>query len=192
MVVLSDVAQVIAGLPVVAAQGDFSDEALRLIGIRALTDDAQVDFENWDEGHGTVSSGFQVREGDVLLTSRGTSLRAAIARRVPNEVFFASANLIILRADVGRVLPPILWACVTSFLQSQRERQVSRQSVGQVSLPIKEVRALRFRLPPLHEQHALAAAIDSMLLAHAAARAVADQQGSVLRTFISAQFRPLF
>lgn len=192
MVILSDVAQVVAGLPVVAAHGAFAGETLRLIGIRALSDDGQVDFANWDEGHGTASRESQIREGDILLTSRGTSLRASIAWHVPEDVFFASANLIILRADVCRILPPILWACITSFLRSQREHQVSRQSVGQVSLPIKEVRALRFQVPPMHQQHALAEAINSMLQAHAAARAVADQQGAVLRSFIAARFRPLF
>lgn len=197
MPVISEVAKVIAGMPAVSTHLPVSSDEVSVpaIGISALKEDAQVDFSRVDEVRYAANRNSHdavVREGDVLLTCRGTSLRAAIARHVPEEDIFASANLIILRAYPGLVLPPVLWACVSSFLASQHEGHITRQSVGQVSLPIKDIRALRFDFPPIHQQYALAAAINSMLLAHAAARAAAEQQAKVLHTFISARFRPIF
>ena len=197
MPTLSEVAQVITGMPAVPSQNPISSDELpvRAIGISALTEDAEVDYSRLDEvRYAPNRNSFEavVREGDVLLTIRGTALRAAIARRLPQEEVFASANLIILRANPAFVLPPVLWACITSFLHSQHGTQISRQSVGQVSLPVKEIRSLRFDLPPLHHQYALADAIESLLIARSAARAAANQHGVVLHSFISSQFRPLF
>lgn len=61
---------------------------------------------------------FRIREDDILITSKGTAMKMAIADRLPQNAF-ASGNITIIRVDRSRYHPYILF----EYLNSEKGRQ---------------------------------------------------------------------
>lgn len=102
---------------------------------------------------------FRVQAGDILLSCRATTLKAA---RVTEEGtgLIASSNLIVLRPG-GRLLPALLLALLRSSPWQELLRLRSRSSTSLIQLTLRDVEDLPVPLPPSELQQQLASLIDA-------------------------------
>ncbi len=98
----------------------------------------------------------KLQREDVVLTTRGTIGNAAFYNEsVPYENLRINSGMVILRCDHTRMLPTYLY----HFLRSpQFHGQVNslRSGVAQPQLPIRDMRAIKLPLPPVHKQKSIA------------------------------------
>ena len=127
---------------------------------------------------------YRVREGDILVTSRGTQLRVA---RVESESVgaVASSNLIIVRPGPA-LAAPLVFALLRSPWGQAQLLSRSRSSSAAIALTAKDVGALTVPVPPVELQQQLADLVETAERVHAAATAAADLRRTVAREVVIA------
>ncbi len=118
-----------------APLADLADTAPRLPGI------------NWDR--------FTLRTGDVVLTSKGSSLKTALVEQETAGAV-ATSNLIILRPNQRLVLPRVLLAILRLPSTDAKLRKTSRSSQLAIALNPKDVGKVIVPLPSMPIQADLA------------------------------------
>lgn len=93
------------------------------------------------------STRFELKEGDVVVLTRGNSFRAAIVDSDLAKVhLIPSANLVVLRPDSSKVKSTVLVAYLNSAHgQAQMEQFATGTTIK--NLPAIKLKALRFKLP---------------------------------------------
>jgi type I restriction enzyme M protein len=100
------------------------------------------------------------RDGDVLLakiTPCFENGKAGIARNLRNGIGFGSTEFIVLRTDVQRLLPELLYYFISSEKFRSRGIKHMTGTAGQQRLALSFVRGYEIPLPPLAEQERLVA-----------------------------------
>lgn len=102
---------------------------------------------------------FRIQAGDLLVSCRGTALKAA---RVHGGAagLIATSNLIVIRPG-EKLLPALLLALLRSGPWQQWMRLRSRSSTSLIQLTVKDLEDLPVPLPPMALQVELAALIDA-------------------------------
>ena len=98
----------------------------------------------------------KLRRGDVVLTTRGTIGNSAYySDSVPYDHLRINSGMVILRPDPEQILPTYLY----HYLRSQPfHDQVNslRSGVAQPQLPIRDMKRIKFPLPPIQKQASIA------------------------------------
>jgi hypothetical protein len=131
-----------------------------LIGINSLQDGRiqPANLERIPEDEAAGLQRFEVAPGDVLVTAKGSALKAALIGEAEAGLL-ASANLIVLRPDPAQVAPEVLYACVDSPPFQARAWSLSTASAGLLSLSVKALGTIEIPLPVREAQAPLAALI---------------------------------
>lgn len=133
---------------------------LPMIGVRDLADDAVAPLETLD----TVgfqrperADSYRVSKYDILVTGRGTALKFGL---VGNETVgaVASSNIIVIRPK-PEIVGPALYALLSSDIYRPKIELLRRGSTTLLSLSAKDLAKLELKLPPIEEQHRIAALI---------------------------------
>ncbi|MCK7612360.1 restriction endonuclease subunit S [Roseibium sediminicola] len=156
---LGDIAEVFAGVGVSREEAVQRDgEQLPMIGVRDLVDDAVSPIEALD----TVgfdkpqrAENYRVQTGDILLTGRGTAMKFGLVGP-ETEGAVASSNIIVVRPAFG-VVGAALYALLSSEAYRPKIELLRRGSTTLLSLSAKDLKRLELNLPPLEEQHRIAA-----------------------------------
>jgi restriction endonuclease S subunit len=115
---------------------------------------------------------FRARLGDVLLSCRGTVLKAAwVVDDMENTL--VSSNLIVIRPRSSLMLPQLILALLRSPAWQETLRSRTRSSTALMQLTVKDVEPLLVPVPPAHLQAKLAALIDAADSAYRSALAAA-------------------
>jgi restriction endonuclease S subunit len=128
-----------------------------------------------------------VRDRDVLLTARGTSLRAAV---VPAETegAIASANLLVVRLK-PELLPEVLVAFLeTAAGRKQLVAHATASAVGAFVITPKALSRLEITVPPMSIQIELAAFVRAGTESIRAAERVLDLRKELVRGVIEDVF----
>ena len=104
-------------------------------------------------------SASHVKSGDVLLNITGASIGRACS--VPDSFSEGNVNqhVCIIRPDQSRLLPGLLAAYLSTPMM-QREIQIEQKGASREGLTLQSIRNFRVIVPPLPEQHAIAAHLD--------------------------------
>ncbi len=107
-----------------------------------------------------------LQAGDLLMIRSNGSLdivgRAAVVTPEAFGMSFAG-YLVRLRTDPSTIDPNYVWLAMNSSeVRDQIERPI-RSAVGLKNVNLTEFGALAFRLPPLGEQHRIAAKVDALM-----------------------------
>lgn len=119
---------------------------------------------------------YQIRDGDVVLTCRGTKLRMGIAAATTDGAII-SANVISVRTG-ERLLPQVLLAFLRTAEGQRALRGAGQGSTG-LSLKVSDVARLQVPVPPLDMQRRLAALIEAAEEHHRAAVDAADRRRAI-------------
>jgi len=154
---LGDVAHIYSGLALgrrtTYLDGGYSLPALSvkdIVGDRLVADQA----ESLSFDHPAEADRYAARQGDVLVSARGTRLKVAV---VPPELDRAvvTATLIGIRpADL--VLPEVIAAFLRSPQGNKALLARARSSTQQVALAASDVATVEIPVPPMDEQHRIA------------------------------------
>lgn len=130
-----------------------------LIGIHSLQDGRvrSLNLERIPEDTAAALRRFAVETGDVLITAKGSVLKAALIGEAEAGLL-ASANLLVLRPDPARIAPELLYACVVSPPFQARAWEIST-GAGLLSLSAKALGTLEIPLPAREAQAPLTALI---------------------------------
>lgn len=156
---LGDVAEVFAGVGVSREEAVQRDgEQLPMIGVRDLVDDAvtpigALDTVGFDKPE--RAENYRVRTGDTLLTGRGTAMKFALVGE-ETEGAVASSNIIVVRPS-GGIIGAALYALLSSEAYRPKIELLRRGSTTLLSLSGKDLKRLELNLPPMDEQHRIAA-----------------------------------
>jgi hypothetical protein len=121
---------------------------------------------------------FRIQEDDLLVSCRGTLLKAA---RVSADAaaLLVSSNLIVVRPG-EQLLPAVLLALFRSAAWQSQLRLRARSSSGLLQLTVRDLESLSVPLPPRELQQELAELIEAEEAHHQAAlRAVALRRALV-------------
>lgn len=115
---------------------------------------------------------YRIREGDVLVPSRSTSFRVAVAPRELNgEVF--NSTLLAVRCS-GRILPELLAAYLTHPTGSAHLVTASQSGTAQMNLTAAALGEIPVPIVSLDQQRQLAELLAAANLIHQSARDAAD------------------
>jgi len=164
---LRDFASITAGISVTRLPTKKHESQVPVLSLRDVDEEVRPrkHLATAHAGSDTIAR-FCVQTDDVIVTTRGTDIRAAVVRETHNGVI-AGANLAIVRLD-GSLLPALLAA----FLRQPQTRATLLRETAGASTPgftIKALGDLPIRVPPLDQQSTMAQLIDS---AHAYRQAV--------------------
>lgn len=158
---LGDVADVFAGIGVYREGAVERDgEKLPIIGVRDIADDAVAPIAALDTvgfARPEKADAYRVRDGDVLVTGRGTAMKFGLVGRETKGAI-ASGNVIIIRTH-GGVEPAALYAVLSSEAYRPKIELLRRGSTTLLSLSAKDLAKLELQLPPLEEQRLIAALV---------------------------------
>jgi len=188
---LGDLATIYAGLATTRHLSDHAPE-LAIISVADLDGYGGVSpsdaLERLRLEPGPSLQGYRAQVGDVLLTGRGTLLKAAL---VGPETAGAvvSGNLIGIRVDPARMLPGALiaWLC-TSGGQAALTARVQATS-GLIALTTALVRALPVPVPSLEVQSRAAALFEATRVSYTLAVRAADARRKLGLAAVAPLFR---
>ena len=136
-------------------------------------------------------SQYQIRPGDVLVTTMGTIGRAAV---VPDgiETAIIDSHLFRMRLDEFKAFPPYLSYAINGH--EDLLRQLERMSSGAImaGLNTKILKACTVPLPSLLEQKRIATILNDQMAAVDRARAAAEAQLEAAKALPAAYLRAVF
>jgi type I restriction enzyme S subunit len=101
----------------------------------------------------------KLQRNDVVLTTRGTVGNVGFFNeRIPHENIRINSGMVIIRSDPKNIFPEYTHQ-LFKYLKSDFD--VFATGSAQPQLPIRDLREIRFLLPPLLEQKAIAAILSS-------------------------------
>ncbi len=119
---------------------------------------------------------FRVRDGDVLVSCRGTVPKVAQVTR-ESEGTLASSSLIVIRAAT-ELLPEVVAATLRSPVVLGLLWSRTRSAAGQMQLTAKDIAALVVPVPPQDVQRRIASVVDARERAYRLAlRAASARRG---------------
>ena len=127
---------------------------------------------------------FRVRPGDVLLSCRGTVLKAAPVLDDMGDTL-ASSNIITIRPAPAMMLPQLILALLRSSAWQETLRSRSRSSTALMQLTVKDVEDLPVPVPPLELQAKLAALVDAGDRAYRSAVEVASMRRALVDSIVT-------
>jgi len=158
---LADVADVFTGIGVSREDTlERGGEKLPMIGVRDIGDDAVAAIAALDTvgfARPEKADAYRVRDGDVLVTGRGTALKFGLVGRETDGAI-ASGNVIVIRSH-GDVEPAALYAVLSSEAYRPKIELLRRGSTTLLSLSAKDLAKLELQLPPIAEQRLIAALV---------------------------------
>lgn len=164
-----------ARIPSVATLGDFSTIFTGVIASRLASAEGAPDYpvinakdisqklpppENLDRlavSQRSVLNRFGLRPGDVVLTARGVTIRAGVARNEHDGVL-AGANLIVVRPN--RQLQSQVLATWLQHPRVQDTLLEARTGAGTPGFTVTQLAGLKIALPPLDWQDELGEIVD--------------------------------
>lgn len=177
---LGDLSEVLTGLPISRRSGE-EGEPFAVLNIRDLDDMGLLD--STDECDRVLLTGgtrlvrYQVRAGDVVVTCRGTTLRAALVGTGADGAI-ASSNLLIIRPS-----PALLGQVLLAWLKTPRgEHELlsrSRASAMTIALGREDIEQVPFPLPPLAVQRQIVDLIQATDAGYRAALEAAETRRAV-------------
>jgi restriction endonuclease S subunit len=166
--------------------------------LQACTDNAEADFHAVNgsalTADGEVSAAdlqpvqvlaerdlarFKLLEGDVLLLSRGSSMKAAlVTAQIAALNTVPSANLVVIRPDSTKLKGELL---VAYFNSDIGQLWLEQNSVGASirNLPAGVIKSLELKVPQMNTQHDIAALFHANLNTQKAGAAMLMQQKRV-------------
>jgi hypothetical protein len=158
---LGDVADVFTGIGVSREDTvEREGEKLPMIGVRDIADDTVAPTAALDTvgfARPEKADAYRVRDGDILVTGRGTALKFGLVGR-ETEGAIASGNVIVIRS-LGEVEPAALYAVLSSEAYRPKIELLRRGSTTLLSLSAKDLGKLELQLPPIAEQRLIAALV---------------------------------
>ncbi|GBH29978.1 restriction endonuclease subunit S [Sphingobium xenophagum] len=158
---LGDAANVFTGIGVSREDTiEREGEKLPMIGVRDIADDAVAPIAALDTvgfARPEKADAYRVRDGDILVTGRGTALKFGLVGR-ETEGAIASGNVIVIRT-LGEVEPAALYAVLSSEAYRPKIELLRRGSTTLLSLSAKDLAKLELQLPPIAEQRLIAALV---------------------------------
>lgn len=158
---LGDAANVFTGIGVSREDTiEREGEKLPMIGVRDIADDAVAPIAALDTvgfARPEKAGAYRVRDGDILVTGRGTALKFGLVGR-ETEGAIASGNVIVIRT-LGEVEPAALYAVLSSEAYRPKIELLRRGSTTLLSLSAKDLAKLELQLPPIAEQRLIAALV---------------------------------
>ena len=127
---------------------------------------------------------FKLLEGDVLLLSRGSSMKAAlVSAQIAALNTVPSANLVVIRPDSTRLKGELL---VAYFNSDAGQLWLEQSSVGTSirNLPAGVIKSLELKVPQMDTQHDIAALFHANLNTQKAGAAMLMQQKRVAEAAI--------
>lgn len=147
-VMLGDVAEVFRGRTVSRKDPNGNIAVVTISNLREY----DIDYggmEHTEESERKVAN-YVLREGDLLLPARGTTMRMAVFRE-QGYTCIASANLIVIRPDQSRLLATYL----KLFLDSPVGNKLlasAQQGTAAMNISYGDLKNLEIPLPPLESQ----------------------------------------
>lgn len=186
---LGDIAKVFAGIGVSREETiDRPGEKLAVIGVRDLQDGAVTAIEKLDTvgfPDRTRAQTYAVREGDVLVTGRGTVLKfGLVGGETAGAV--ASGNVIVVR-PAPTVPGGVLFAVLSSDVFRPKIEVLRRGATTLLSLSPKDLAKLEINLPTSDEQHRIAALVIDTQTAYRTALEAAEIRRALARRLIDAR-----
>jgi type I restriction enzyme S subunit len=136
----------------------------------------RIGFTLWDE----KLSKYRVERGDIFFSHINSPAHIGKAAMFSSEeVLYHGMNLMLMRADRGKILPEYLLSILRDDVARTYFRSSCRPAVNQASLSKSIISSFSFLLPPLHEQHRIVEILSSVDKAIAATRAVIEQTRKV-------------
>lgn len=158
---LGDAANVFTGIGVSREDTiEREGEKLPMIGVRDIADDAVAPIAALDTvgfARPEKADAYRVRDGDILITGRGTALKFGLVGR-ETEGAIASGNVIVIRT-LGEIEPAALYAVLSSEAYRPKIELLRRGSTTLLSLSAKDLAKLELQLPPIAEQRLIAALV---------------------------------
>lgn len=116
---------------------------------------------------------YAVRPGDLLLVARGTLFKLA---QVPDQAsgYLADANLLILRPDRRKILPEVLLAWFNSAPGRDAVLSRSLPAASLWAITARDLASLRVPVPPMSDQHRIAAIVRATEAGYRAALEAAE------------------
>lgn len=186
---LGDVAKVFAGVGVSREETiERPGEKLPVIGVRDLQDGAitaidKLDTVGFHDRARAVT--YAVREGDVLVTGRGTLLKFGLVS-AETEGAVASGNVIVVRPG-QQATGGALFAILSSDVFRPKIEVLRRGATTLLSLSPKDLAKLQVDLPALDEQQRIAALVIDAQTAYRTAIEAAEIRRALARRLMDAR-----
>ncbi len=184
---LGDVARLFAGAS--TSRSENPDGILfPVVGVRHLDDGlvtpmSELDVMSFPSKARALP--FQVQEGDVLITGRGTVLKFGIVG-AETAGAIASGNIIIVRPD-----PPVRGEVLFAILSSESFRPkievLQRGATTLLSLSPKDLAKLEISLPPIEEQDLISEFVRASLATYSTAIHAATARRALARSVLNAR-----
>jgi restriction endonuclease S subunit len=183
---LGDVAHIYAGLPTKESDTRQVEQSGNVLTVRALTGlgiDANalsiVDFDGRD------LEKYRVATGDVLLSSRSTSLKTAI---VPKALNGTVINATLLGVRCLPTLEPHLLIAWLNHPEGQAGLEsISQSATVQMNITVAGLSKLEVPVPPLNEQKRIVELLETADEAYTAAIKAAEDRRWLARQIVIAQ-----
>lgn len=186
---LGDISEVFAGIGVSREDSiEHPSDKLPVIGVRHLQDAGVTPITELDVvGFASPSRALAnaVRVDDVLLTGRGTVLKFGLVGPETDGAI-ASGNIIVVRPGPG-VVGGALFALLSSDTFRPKIEVLRRGATTLLSLSPKDIKNLEVSLPPIDEQHRIAALAIEAQAAYRAALEAAEIRLSLARAVMDAR-----
>lgn len=139
----------------------FSDRLPTYVRITDITEEGKFSSEKPVSVKRADTNAYYLRDGDIVFARTGASVGKSYLYNTNDGKFVFAGFLIRVRPDADKLLPSFLSAYVTTGVYWNWVRLMSMRS-GQPGINGNEYGQLPVPVPPLPEQHAIAAALSDV------------------------------
>jgi len=181
MLQIEEFSEVIPGAASTAYTQEGSDklEATFLLKGINLDHEGGITTKDMDKVHLAPAKNahrYLLKAGDVVVMARGSAIRVALAdSEVEAKQVIASANFLIIRPDVAKVLPEVLVAYLHSDVGKSALVALSSGAAIQ-HVPTSKLRSLKVPVPSMEQQKKIAEIFYASNAAYETTIALAEQQ----------------
>lgn len=167
---ISDLAEIIVGSQYTLNhfKKDFSAERTDYqILASGNIEDGMIDYDNLQYIHGDEKlDKFDLHEGDVVITTKSTIVKTAVAAGIPDRHIIVTGGMLIVRPEPEKLNPTYLKMFLDSDIGKTLLRAIQKGSVI-TTISVPAFRNMEVSCPEIEKQNVLANKYNSMLAMYA-------------------------
>lgn len=187
---LSDVANIVLGLLFRVKPSYVRDGGMPVIQLKDISWQGRIDWAGLSRVQvGSVNPRFLLKEGDILVKTKGDRHNAVVMPKIENSLIFTS-QLVMLRVKKPEMLSP---AYLAWYINEPAQPYITQVSAGTKiqNLSVNGLSKLPIEVPPIDVQRKIVRLLELQRTEKELVHGILDRREKIIRSLLLSKFETI-